>query len=180
MKKTLCKTAAAAAMVLVAVAAQAQANKSEFYGELGLTSVTYKESGYSIKPTMIRAIGGVDVHPNFAVEGMLAIGATNDTVRIQNVNLTGEIDNAYGIFLKPKATLAPNLEVFGRLGYVKTKISASIPGYAISDTGSDTAYGLGVSYKFSESLSLNADYMSYYNKNAVKGTGFTVGLGMRF
>ena len=42
------------------------------------------------------------------------------------------------------------------------------------------AYGLGLSYKLSDKMSLNADYMSYYNKNDVKGTGFTVGLGIRF
>ena len=55
-----------------------------------------------------------------------------------------------------------------------------MPGYSVSDTGGDTAYGLGLSYKLSETMSLNADYMRYYNKNSVKGTGFTVGLGMRF
>jgi len=53
-------------------------------------------------------------------------------------------------------------------------------GYAISDSGGDMAYGAGLSYRITDTTSLNADYMSYYNKDGVKGTGFTIGLGMRF
>jgi opacity protein-like surface antigen len=182
MKSRIMKTVVAAAALSCFVGAQAQSNPgaSPVYGELGWASITYKESGYKLQPGMVRAIVGTEVNPNLNVEGMLGFGISDDTVSIQNVRVTGEISNAWGIFLKPKATIAPNLELFGRVGYVKTKVTASVPGYAVSDTGGDLAYGAGLSYKISDTTSLNADYMSYYNKDGVKGTGFTIGLGLRF
>lgn len=180
MKKFFCKSALVAAAALATLGAQAQSESSPIYGEIGWTNVTYKDSGYKFNPSMVRAIVGADVHPNLAVEGMLGFGISDDTVNIRGIDVKGEIDNAWGVFLKPKATVAPNFEVFGRIGYVKTRISASVPGYSISDSGGDVAYGLGASYKLTEKASLNADYMSYYNKDGVKGTGFTIGLGVRF
>lgn len=184
MNTMILKTAVAAAALAWVVGAQAQAQSnpgaSPIYGELGWASITYKESGYKLQPSMVRALVGTELNPNLNVEGMLGFGVSDDTVNIQGVRVTGQINNAWGIFLKPKASIAPNLELFGRVGYVKTKVTASVPGYAISDTGGDIAYGAGLSYKISETTSLNADYMSYYNKDAVKATGFTIGLGLRF
>ena len=182
MNTKILKTAVAAAALVCVVGAQAQSKPgaSPVYGELGWASITYKESGYKLQPGMVRAIVGTEVNPNLSVEGMLGFGVADDTVNIQGVRVTGEINHAWGVFLKPKASVAPNLELFGRVGYVKTKVTASVPGYAISDTGGDLAYGAGLSYKISDSTSLNADYMSYYNKDGVKGTGFTIGLGLRF
>lgn len=182
MKKLILKSAVVAAALASALGAHAQAQSaaSPVYGELGWTSVTYKESGYKLNPKMVRAIVGTDLNPNLSIEGMFGFGVADDNVTIQGVRVTGEINNAWGVFLKPKANIAPNLDVFARLGYVKTKVTASVPGYALSDSGGDTAYGAGLSYKLTETTSLNADYMSYYNKDGVKGTGFTIGLGMRF
>lgn len=180
MKKVVYKSAAVAAFLLATLGAQAQSSGSGMYGELGWTNIAYKDSGYNIEPSMLRAIVGVDVHPNLAVEGMLGFGISDDTVTIRGVNVKTEIDNAWGVFLKPKTAVTPDLDLFARLGYVKAKVSASVPGYSASDSGGDMAYGLGLSYKLSDKMSLNADYMSYYNKNDVKGTGFTVGLGIRF
>ena len=41
-------------------------------------------------------------------------------------------------------------------------------------------YGVGLNYTVSDKMTVGADYMSYYNKDGVKGTGFTIGLGLRF
>jgi len=171
---------AASSIGLAASVANAQSAPKTWYGEIGLSQVTYKESGYSFKPTVVRAIVGTEVHPNMAVEGMFGLGISDDTTRISGVNVTGEINNTWGIFLKPKVALAPNFDAFARLGYAKTKLSASVPGYRVTDSGGDFSYGVGLSYKVTKEVSANVDYMSYYDKNGVKGTGITFGLGFSF
>lgn len=168
-------------LFLAAGTAQAQAQASgRLYGEIGLAQITYKALGLSLKPSALRAIVGTEVHPNLAVEGMVGFGMTDDSTTIGGVRVTGEIDHMWGLFVKPKASVAPGLDVFARLGYAKTKIAVSVPGYRITGSDGDMAYGLGASYKLTENFSANVDYMSYYNKDGVKGAGFTVGLGFKF
>ncbi len=178
--RTFLRATAATSFVLIAATAQAQSKPDSFYGEIGYTQINYKEAGYSIKPSVVRAMIGTEVHPNLAIEGMLGMGIADDSTTIRGVKVTGEINNTWGIFAKPKAAITPELDVFARLGYAKTKIAASVPGYSMTDSGGSTAYGLGASYKLSKQVSANVDYMSYYNKNGVKGTGMTLGVGFKF
>jgi opacity protein-like surface antigen len=42
------------------------------------------------------------------------------------------------------------------------------------------SYGIGMSYKLSETLSVNADYMNYYNSNSSNATGVALGIGFKF
>lgn len=171
---------AASSIGLATSGANAQSTPKTWYGEIGLSQVTYKESGYSLKPTAIRAMVGTEVHANLAVEGMFGLGLSDDTIRIGSVNVSGEINNAWGLFLKPKVALGSNLEAFGRLGYAKTKMSISAPGFRVTDSGGDFSYGVGLSYKVTKEVSANVDYMSYYDKNGVKATGMSFGLGFGF
>jgi len=173
-------TALATAAAMASTGAQAQSTPGGVYAEIGWTQITYREPLASIQPTALRVILGADVHPNLAVEGMLGVGLVSDTVRIGSVNVTGEIGHTLGFFIKPKTTVAPGFDVFARLGYVDTKLTASMPSFRLSTSGGDLAYGVGASYKINEQLSANVDYLSYYSKNGVTGQGMTFGLGIRF
>jgi opacity protein-like surface antigen len=138
---------------------------------------------------MVRGIVGYELHPNVAIEGMLAFGVSDDSIT-ENVSgipvsLKAEIQNAYGLFVKPKFNVSDSLELFGRIGYsrFKTKATASAPGFgsvSATDSDSDLSYGLGATYNFSKSSFATIDYMNYYNKDGVKGTGLTIGVGYRF
>ena len=78
MKKRLA-TAAAAFLVLGSAQAQmAPMTTSALYGELGYTFLKMDAFGTSFRPAAIRGILGWDVHPTFAVEGMLAGGVVDD------------------------------------------------------------------------------------------------------
>ncbi|MBK0391597.1 porin family protein [Ramlibacter algicola] len=197
MKKCIAFAAAAAAL-LIAGGAQAQARTaaSPLYGELGYTQLKLSGEGLSVKPNMIRGIVGYDFHPNFAVEGMLAFGAGDDsqtftesaggTTATGTVNL--KVQNAYGVYLKPKADLGA-VELFGRLGYTHARVKGSevitVNGALFSsDSATDSdggfSYGLGANWKFTPNAYVGVDYMHYYKKDGVKAEGFTVGVGFRF
>ena len=166
------KTAAIAALTLAAAGAQAQ-----IYGELGYSALDIEGSGTSVNLGALSGIIGYDLHPNLAVEGMLAFGVNDDKIGGAKV----ELEHSYGLFAKPRIMLSPNFELFGRLGYVESKLKASAPGYrSLTDTDGDWAYGLGGNYYFDRNSYLSINYLRFYDKDNVKGDGVTVGVGMRF
>lgn len=176
------KFAITAAIALASVAAQAQ-----IYGEVGYTAITAKnatdgEVGKA-SPSALRGFLGYELNPNLAVEGMAAFGMSDATVKFNGVagDEKLEIDNAVGLYLKPKLKLNDDVEIFGRVGFASVKYTLSGPSFA-SETYRDSgfSYGAGLSYAINPSTSLNADYMQYFSKDGIKVNGFTVGVGFKF
>ena len=171
---------------LVAIATLATAsmavNAQGLYGELGYTSLKLegKVSGVGVtsKPSNLRGIVGYELNDNLAVESMLSLGLRDSSVKVGGFNSGGsaEVDNMIGVFVKPKVHVGEGLEVFGRLGATRAKLSIG------SENASDTsiAYGLGASYHINSQLSVNADYMTYHDKDDITLKGFTVGVGYKF
>lgn len=175
MMKTMTKVAALTLLV-VGGSAFAQQAPAGLYGELGYTGLKVESGGASVKPGAVRGILGYAFHPNVAVEGMVAIGANDDTTQ----GVTLELKRAYGVYLKPKFNPTKEFEVFARLGYVDSKFKASAGGASASDSDGDVSYGVGASYKVNQNLSVGLDYLSYYNKDGDKIKGWTLGLGYAF
>ncbi len=170
--KAIVKTAAIATLALAAAGAQAQ-----LYGELGYSAVNVDGAGADIDLGAITGVVGYGVHPNLAIEGMLALGVKDDKIGAAKV----ELEHSYGIFAKPRVMLSPNFELFGRVGYVESKLKASAPGYSsLTDTDGDWAYGLGANYYFDKNTYLGANYLRFYDKDGVTADGFTIGVGMKF
>lgn len=180
----LSQLAIAAAIAAVSISAQAQSTTTGskgLYGEIGYTSVNYTEPGYALSPAgVVRVILGGNLMENLAIDGMAGFGANDGSLTISGVTIKGHVDSFYGVYLKPKAKLSESIEVFGRIGYANSKLTASAPGIAISASGSDVSYGVGGSVKVAKNMSLNLDYMSYYNKNGTSVNGITLGLGFNF
>lgn len=160
--------------------AQSANNDPALYGEIGYASLRVKDSGYSMSPTAIRGILGYSINKNLDVEGMLGFGVSKSTVNVSGTNVDVKVGNMVGVYLKPKVNLSNDVELFARLGYAKSGIEASARGTSISDSGSDTSYGLGVKFKVANNTSLVMDYMNYYDKDGIKATGFSVGMGFKF
>jgi attachment invasion locus protein len=176
--KQLFKCASMAVVALVASAAQAQT----VYGEVGYMATDFSDSvsrvGLSAKPNAVRGLVGYEISPNLAFEGMLAFGSGTETLRVGGVNsgLGLKIDNMIGAFVKPKMPVGDVFELFGRAGYVSTKLTLD----GESDREGSLAYGVGGSFKMTPALSLNVDYMIYHKKDDAKIDGYSVGLNYRF
>lgn len=177
------KIAIASALTLAAFSASAQ-----MYGEVGITAGKYKENlepGYTAKssPTALRGIFGYEINPNFAIEGMVGVGMSDDNVKVNGFTAPGvklEIDSIFGIYVKPKMKFTPELEGFVRAGFAQSKGTLSGNGEQYSAKESGFSYGLGMSYALNPKTSLNVDYMSYLDKNDAKVNGFTFGVGYKF
>ncbi len=177
------KFAIVAAVLVATIGAQAQT-----YGEIGYAGITAKGSddGGAIKasPAAIRGILGYELNPNLAIEGMVAFGMSDATVKVNGQNVTDEkfkINNAVGVYIKPKTKLNDSLEIFARAGYARVKATASTVGIeSDSNTESSFSYGAGMSYAISPKAAVNVDYMQYLSKDGFKVNGFTLGIGFKF
>lgn len=176
--KQLFKCTAVAVVALAASAVQAQT----VYGEVGYMSTEFTDSvnriGLSAKPNAVRGLVGYEIGPMLAFEGMLAFGAGSETLRVAGMNsgLGLKIDNMVGAFVKPKMPVGDVFELFGRAGYVSTKLTLD----GDSDREGSLAYGVGGSFKMTPALSLNVDYMIYHKKDDARIDGYSVGLNYRF
>jgi opacity protein-like surface antigen len=120
----------------------------------------YVNGGYTHYDAGDVTLGGVTgragykFHPNFAVEGEASFGVKDDNIGAATV----ELDHAVGVFGVGILPIAPNFDVFGRVGYGQVKASASIPGVGVSADEDGVAYGGGAQYMFTEKFGVRADY----------------------
>ena len=162
--------------------AQAQtAAPSPLYGEIGYAALNTEVIDADFDTGAIRAILGYELHPNVAIEAMLGFGVGDDSFTNRGDTVKLKIKNSYGLFLKPKVQIVEGLEAFGRIGYARSKLKATLVGYSSeTDSDSDVAYGAGLSYQFTKSVYGSVDYMRYYNEDDTKVDGFTFAVGYRF
>ena len=179
MKRFAIAAAAALLMLGTAQAQQARTATSPLYGEIGYTFLEVKDSGLKANPQALRGIIGYNFHPFFAAEGMLAFGTASDDVNVGGVNAEVKLKNAFGVFAKPKYDIG-NVELFARLGWVRSEVKVSALGASASDHDDDFAYGVGANYSFNPRTYVGLDYTRYFDKDGTKVNGWTVNLGYRF
>ena len=167
-------------MVCATASAQSTINNPALYGEIGYVSLSIKDSGLSVSPAVLRGVLGYNINHNLDVEGMLGFGVKKDTETVSGITADIKVGTMVGVYLKPKINLSNDVELFARFGYAKAGLEGSARGYTISDSGSDTSYGLGMKFKVANNTSLVMDYMSYYDKDGAKATGVSVGMGFKF
>lgn len=182
MKTTITRISAALVVIAAATSASAQSAspQTRLYGELGYTALQYKEPAGKADLGLGTATIGYEINKNFAVEGSLGTGISDDNVNVSGTNVKVDIDNSYGVFLKPKAQVAQDLEVFAKLGWAKTKLKANAGGFSASNSGSDFAYGAGAQYSITPAAYITGGYMKLYDKNSVTADGWNIGVGYKF
>jgi opacity protein-like surface antigen len=180
MNKTL---VIAASCLLATGIAQAQTGlqpKARWSGEIGYTSLRLEDGTSRFRPDSLRGIVGYEIGPNVAIEGMAAFGVRDDTATVLGASVDGRVSHSYGLYLKPKASLGSQLEVFGRVGVTRSRYSVAPGGLPATDSASDFSWGAGVNYSLSPTTYIGLDYLRLLDKGGIKANGVTLGLGMRF
>lgn len=174
------KSLAFAAISLACASAAMAQMPAGVYGEVGYTAATYNSPGFNVNPSAVRAIFGKSLDKNFNVEGMVAFGVANSSANVNGFDVAVNIDNMYGLYLKPKYELNHDVELFGRFGFAHIGATASTMGVAVTDSVDGFSYGAGANYKINSKYSLNVDYMSYGVKDGGNYNGLTFGLGYKY
>jgi outer membrane autotransporter protein len=177
--KKIIRILSVSALLATAAAAQAQV-----YVEGAYAPLTFKDSDFGLKakPAALSGVVGYNLHPNLDVEGFLGLGVKKSEFTLNGAatGVKADISSSIGAFLKPKTMLTDEIEVFARVGYAHSKLK--LTGAGMSDSGSEGsfAYGLGGNYYMNKQTYLTASYMSLFNKDNVKATGFNFGVGYKF
>ncbi|MEL7232581.1 MAG: porin family protein [Pseudomonadota bacterium] len=173
MKKAL--SLAVAATALAATPAVAEG----FYADGGytFTSIDLEDEGTSFDVDLgsITARGGYDFTENLGVELEGSFGVADEDIAGASVELSYLV-GAYG---KVQAPLGETFNVFARAGVVNAELEVS--GGGISETFSDTGYGLGLgaTLDVAENLYVRGDYTRLDIEDLEADT-FTISLGFRF
>ena len=165
------------------------AQQSPVSAEVGYTMLSTKASASGVTlssdPTMVRLLLGTELNENLDLEGMVGLALSDDDVKVNGISLSSLVSNsfkvksAYGVFIRPKTMLNDQLELFGRLGYSKLKYSMSVASLNLSDSESGMSFGVGASYKLSDTAKLTVDYTSYVS-DVADTDGITFGLRYSF
>ena len=170
---------ASTAVALSPVFAEEAKNNAP-YIDVGYTMLTYADSGTNFTPSALRLIVGVNTNNNFGYEGLIGAGVATNTKTANGTSYKVGIPTFYGVYGKAFANVGSDVEVFGRLGWAGFNREIT-PTNTTANTGSGLSYGVGAKYSVSKTMTISADYMSYYpTKNTVGLSGFTIGAGFNF
>jgi len=153
---------------------------AKYYVEAAYGAIRYEEAGAYATPGVGTLRFGVNFDKNLSAEFMVGTTITNATGYLGVTPITIKYDSIYGAYLKAKTEVAPNFDLYARLGFVHASISASVPGATLSAGGSDLSYGIGAQFGFSPTVYGLVDYMSYYSKDGITAKGPSIGLGLKF
>ncbi len=165
------------------VHAQTQKPANPWYGELAYAPVKIKQVDATDGTAKnLRGIVGYELHPNVAIEGLLSLGVEDAASTVSGDLTDTRVDRVVGLYLKPKVAVSQDIELFARLGYVRTKVTSSLrlTGTTESESASDASYGFGASYRINERWSAVVDYMRYYDKDGFRLQGLSAGVRLKF
>lgn len=119
---------------------------------------------------------GAFFNENISAEARLGLGVGDDSIGPVNF----ELDNFYGAYVRGGIPAGEVFYPYAILGFTKGKTSYSGGGFDGSDSESDLSYGVGADFKVTDSLKINAEYVTYYDKDAAELTGFSAGVAFSF
>jgi opacity protein-like surface antigen len=147
------------------------AGEEKQYVGFGYHLGSYDEDGFpGADLNGIKIKGGKYVSDNVAVEGHFLMGVGSDTV----IGVDIELDTAISIFLKGDLPLSDTARVYGLLGYTKGELTASVPGFSISEDDSGLSFGFGVDVNLAPDLLIGGEYISYIDESDYDYTGFNL------
>ena len=143
-------------------------SSEKFYTELGYTPLTVRFfNGVNAKPEVARLTVGWHAHQHIDAELMAMSTLKKDK----------EMGMAMiGAYLKPKFTLAEDLDVFAKVGVSRMHLYGRGNG-----TSTRASYGIGMQKKFGDSWYGQVDFIKYgTGKNREVVQGFNVSIGTSF
>ena len=150
----------------------------EGYGSLGYNYLHGSPYNVSVDLGAITGRVGVRYMRYFGAEAEVSAGVVDQTIGAGKVSL----DSQYAGYVVGYLPLAPNADLFARVGYGNAKIKASIPGASATASGDTWAYGVGGQYFVTANDGVRAEYTRYASKDTSQADvdSFTVSYVRKF
>jgi opacity protein-like surface antigen len=170
----------AAVLLGLAVVTGAHAQESFYAGGL-LTRIDYSEDGLDAKPTAIGFNVGAKINQNFAVEGRVSTGLSDDSVQVLGVIPADvKVKSLFGIYGKGILPLSDTASIYGLLGYSRVKLGIEGNGFDDSASDSDVSYGVGAEFALTNTTSLAIEWAQLLKVDDAKVSGLTLGVSFKF
>lgn len=155
--KLLSRTLLAALFGVAAFGAQAA--DPGFYAGAGVGQAYVDESGYDDEDTAFSAFGGYQFNRYFGLEaGYVDLG----TLESDGIGRALEANSIY-LAAVGSVPLSENLSAYGKAGLQRWDLDRAVPGLVGSnnDSGSDPTYGVGLQYRFNDTVALRGEYSRF-------------------
>lgn len=181
------KLTVAALATFAAFGAQAEeAPQPQGYFGGNYVFLTYEEDGIDEDFDLGALVGkaGVNVNPYLAAELRVGFGVKDYSISGNGVTAELEVDYLVGGYIVAGIPNSSPIYPYAVLGATKAELTATVRAFgesaSVSDSDSDVSYGVGANFAVNEQVSLNAEYMSYLDKDSVKISGISIGGAVRF
>lgn len=148
----------------------------------GVVFTEVSSDAFSPDPSLTGITGrlGSGINENISGEVRLTLGVDDDTVGAGFLKSDVELNSMIGAYLRAGVPMGPSFYPYAVLGFTRTELEFSNPLYD-SQSGSETdvSYGLGVDLSLDRKMSLNVEYMNYFDKDDQKISGFSIGIASK-
>ncbi|WP_111265453.1 outer membrane beta-barrel protein [Marilutibacter maris] len=160
----LATLAAALGLALAAPAAQAADNQRGFYAGAGVGQSLVDEGRYDDEDTAFSAFGGYQFNRYFALEAGYA-----DFGELESRDVGGDLEASSGYLVAVGSVpFGANLSGYAKAGLHRWDLDSALPAVigGRDDSGTDPTYGIGLQYRFNDSLALRGEYSRFEIEDA--------------
>ena len=152
------------------------------YLGIDVGAASYDEAGIAdeANPGVFGGRFGVYFADNLALETRVGTGTSVDTVYVGATPVDVEIDSLVGVYGVGHLPLSSYSSVYGLVGYSRGQITATVPGYSVTDSDSGMSFGFGADIGLNRATSLNVDYTQYLDGTDYDVSAMTVGMTFKF
>ena len=123
---------------------------------------------------------GTMINENIGGEVRVSLGIGDDSVDAYGLDVDVELNSLIGGYLRAGVPVAEGFYPYAVLGFTRSELEISNRYLGSeSDSETDISYGFGVDMSLDRNLSLNVEYMNYYDKDDVEISGFSIGIATK-
>lgn len=153
-----------------------------YYGG-NISFLDYSEPEVDISASVTAITGRLGTHFNENVSGELRVGfgVDDDTVSFDGLEADLELESLYGVYIRGGIPVTENIYPYAILGYSRGELKATVAGFGSnSESETDTSFGLGVDVDVIQGVTINLEYMNYFDKDGVEVDSLSIGLAKTF
>lgn len=151
-----------------------------FYWGVGYTWVTYSEEGWGGEDVSLGAVTGrfgYQFSDVFSAEARYLHGMRNDSIG----NVSVDLDQVYGIFLRANLLTDINFSPYVILGYSEGEATGTIGTLQATQKEDDYSLGLGADFcREFHPVCAHVEYVSYVSLDTFDASAVTVGFKIDF
>jgi opacity protein-like surface antigen len=123
----------------------------------------------------------MNLNANFSGEIRVGVGVGDDSVDVLGTEVDVELDKMFGVYLRGGIPVSEVVCPYAIIGYTNGEVTASAAGFgSASESESDVSFGVGVDFAVNKEITINAEYINYFDKDGAEIGGFALGIVTKF